>query len=102
MPPAIEKLKNAILNDNECLEALDEFINQARKEAKEIMSKNIQIKEPQNLEQYLDGYEQGYQNGIYDYKLTMYQYIKNGGQEATKEFINKLFNEFEHGGHQCA
>ena len=61
----------------------------------------IKVKDPKQLEHYLDGYEEGYNNGVYDYKLTIYQYIKNGGQEATKEFNNKLINEFEHGDHPC-
>ena len=63
--------------------------------------KKIKVKDPEALDQYLDGYEQGYQNGVYDYKETIYRYIKNGGQQAAKEFINKLINEFEHGGHPC-
>ena len=96
MPPAIEELKNAILNDNECLEALEEFTNQARKEAKEIVKKHIQIKEPQVIDHYLEGYKAGYRLGQIDAISALYEKLeedKEAGLEDIKNFLDALYKQ---------
>ena len=58
----------------------------------------ITVKDPEALENYFSGYNEGYNAGKYDILEFLYNEIKAGGKEAAIEFIDHITNLFEHGG----
>ena len=56
----------------------------------------IEVLEPEKLEDYFSGYNEGYNAGKYDILEFLYNETKAGGKEAAKDFIqhiNKLFKQ---------
>ena len=59
----------------------------------------IPIQEPDKLEEYMRGLNEGYMQGDYDAFESMYKLIKNHKVEGAKMLQDYLINKFEHGGH---
>ena len=62
------------------------------------MTKHITIKEPANLDAYLEGYKSGYDMGNYDCLESFYVLIKEqGDQAAAHTILNQLKHQFGQG-----
>ena len=62
------------------------------------MTKHIKVLEPDKVEEYFSGYNEGYNAGKYDILEFLYNELKDGGKEAAKDFIDHINKLFEHRG----
>ena len=58
----------------------------------------ISIQEPKEINAYLDGYNDGYEQGKYEILENLYIRIKEGGEQEILKIKDEIINKFEHGG----